>query len=139
MTIVLGYDESPGSGRALDIAIELALRFAEPLVIVYGVAPPGGRGEEFGEHQRALAEIGREVVTKAAAKAAEAGVAASGELVHDRPARAVMEVADQHDARMIIVGSYGEGPVRGAILGSTPYRLLGLSDRPVLVVPQPEE
>ena len=35
---------------------------------------------------------------------------------------------------MIIVGSYGETSLRGAILGSTPFRLLNSSDRPVLVV-----
>jgi nucleotide-binding universal stress UspA family protein len=36
---------------------------------------------------------------------------------------------------MIVVGSYGERPLKGAILGSTPYKLLYLADRPVLVVP----
>jgi len=35
---------------------------------------------------------------------------------------------------MIVVGSYGEKPLRGAILGSTPHRLLHLTERPVLVV-----
>jgi nucleotide-binding universal stress UspA family protein len=33
------------------------------------------------------------------------------------------------------VGSYGERPLRGAILGSTPHKLLHLAERPVLVVP----
>jgi nucleotide-binding universal stress UspA family protein len=35
---------------------------------------------------------------------------------------------------MIVVGSYGDRPLRGAIPGSTPHRLLHLSERPVLVV-----
>ena len=34
-----------------------------------------------------------------------------------------------------IVRTYGESPIKGAILGSTPHKLLHLSDRPVLVVP----
>ena len=42
MTVVLGYDESPGAQAALRTAIEVARRWAEPLVLVYGVAPPGG-------------------------------------------------------------------------------------------------
>jgi nucleotide-binding universal stress UspA family protein len=33
------------------------------------------------------------------------------------------------------VGDKGLRPIRGAILGSTPHKLLHLSDRPVLVVP----
>jgi nucleotide-binding universal stress UspA family protein len=49
--------------------------------------------------------------------------------------RALVELADRHDARMIVVGSYGERPIKGAILGSTPHKLLHLAGRPVLVVP----
>jgi nucleotide-binding universal stress UspA family protein len=37
---------------------------------------------------------------------------------------------------MIVVGSYGEAPPKGAIIGSTPYKLVHLSQRPVLVVPE---
>ena len=40
-----------------------------------------------------------------------------------------------NDARAIIVGSYGESPLKSAILGSTPHRLLHDAHRPVLVVP----
>jgi nucleotide-binding universal stress UspA family protein len=125
--------------RALDIAIDLAARYAEPLILVYGVSPPGGRGEEFAEHERALAEIGRDVGLRAAHKAQAAGVEVHVELVHAKPAQALLDVADARNARMIVVGSYGEGPVRGAMLGSTPYRLVWLSQRPVLVVPQPHD
>jgi nucleotide-binding universal stress UspA family protein len=49
-------------------------------------------------------------------------------------ARGAARLADALDARMIVVGSYGEKPLRGAIIGSTPHRLLHLSERPVLVV-----
>ena len=134
MTFVLGYDETPGAERALEVAIELAARFAEPLILVYGVTPPGGQGEEFRAHQEALVEIGRRATARAMERTAAAGVDAQVALMHDKPARALIEVADQHDARMIIVGSYGETSLRGAILGSTPFRLLNSSDRPVLVV-----
>jgi nucleotide-binding universal stress UspA family protein len=46
-----------------------------------------------------------------------------------------VDLAERHDARMIVVGSYGERPIRGAILGSTPDKLLHLAGRPVLAVP----
>jgi nucleotide-binding universal stress UspA family protein len=48
---------------------------------------------------------------------------------------ALAETADERDARMIVVGSYGDPPLKGVILGSTPTKLLHLADRPVLVVP----
>ena len=41
MTVVLGYDESPGADGALRVALDVAARFDEPIVVVYGVAPPG--------------------------------------------------------------------------------------------------
>ena len=54
MTVVLGYDESPGAEEALRVAIDVAKRFGEPLRLVYGAAPPGGLGEEFKAHRAAL-------------------------------------------------------------------------------------
>ena len=135
MTFVVGYDESPGANNALEVAIELAARFGEPIVLVYGVSPPGGLGEEFRAHQSALVEMGRLATSHALAKAAAAGVEATVELVHEKPARALVDVANARDARMIIVGSHGEGALRGVLLGSTAYRLVHQSSRPVLVVP----
>ncbi|MGA9749841.1 MAG: universal stress protein [Nocardioides sp.] len=135
MTVVLGYDESPGAAAALRTAIEVARRWDEPLVLVYGVSPPGGVGEEFRSHQDALTDIGRRATDHALADATEAGVEASVELVQAKPAMALLQVADAHDATVIVVGTSGESPLRGAMLGSTPHKLLHLSARPILCVP----
>ena len=136
MSIVLGYDESPGARRALGLAIDLAGRLAEPLVLVYGAAPPGVVGEEAGTHTQALAELGQAALAHAVADAEAAGVQTVLELVDEKPVTALLEAADKHDARVIVVGTYGETPLRGAILGSVPHKLLHLSDRPVLCVPR---
>ncbi|MGY1694217.1 universal stress protein [Geodermatophilus sp. SYSU D00814] len=135
MSIVLGYDESPGSQPALATAISLAARFEEPLVLVYGVEPPGGMGEEFQAHQRALTEIGRTAVAHAVEEARAAGVATVVEVLSQKPAQALVEAAHRHDGRFIVVGTRGESPLRGAFLGSVSHKLLHLSDRPVLCVP----
>ncbi|MBA2389672.1 MAG: universal stress protein [Geodermatophilaceae bacterium] len=135
MSIVLGYDESPGARQALRTAIALAKRFDETLVLVHGVAPPGGVGEEFRSHQDALTEIGRAAVEHAVEEAEKAGVQTVVEMIGDRPAQALIAAADKHDAQVIVVGTYGESPLRGAMLGSTPHKLLHLSSRPVLCVP----
>ena len=135
MAIVLGYDDSPGAGTALATAIRFAQRLDEPLVLVYGAGVPGGRGEEFRAHLEALHEMGRTALSHAVELAAAAGVATEVELVDERAAEALLEAAARHDATMIIVGTTGESPLKGAVLGSTPHRLLHLSDRPVLCVP----
>jgi nucleotide-binding universal stress UspA family protein len=134
-TIVLGYDASPGAARALDTALDLAQQFGDRLVIAFGAAPPGPPTEEETEHHHALEELGGRVTAGALSRAREAGVDAEVELVPKRPSAALTELAEREHARMIVVGTYGESPIKGAILGSTPHKLLHLSDRPVLVVP----
>lgn len=135
MSVVVGYDESPGSEIALETAIKVATKWGEPLILVYGAAPPGGLGEEAGAHRDALREMGRTALDHAVERAHAAGVATQVELVDAKPAQALMQVADEHDATVIVVGTSGESPLKGAMLGSTPHKLLHLSTRPVLCVP----
>ncbi len=135
MAVVLGYDESPGADAALVAAIQVAARYGEELVLVYGAAPPGGVGEEFRSHQEALLELGRTATGHAVERAEAAGVRARVELVDAKPAEALVQVGDAEDATMIVVGTSGESPFKGAILGSTSHKLLHLANRPVLCVP----
>jgi nucleotide-binding universal stress UspA family protein len=135
MAVVLGYDESPGAEAALDAAIQVAQRYGEELVLVYGAAPPGGMGEEFKSHLDALLDMGRTATAHALEKVEAAGVSASVRLVDAKPAEALVQVGNEVDATVIVVGTAGESPLRGAIIGSTPHKLLHLANRPVLCVP----
>ncbi len=89
MSVVLGYDESPGAARALDAAIEVASAFGEPLVLVYGAGAPGGVGEEYKSHAEALQEIGRTALGHAVEAADEAGVPTTVEIIDAKPAQAM--------------------------------------------------
>lgn len=135
MTVILGYDDSPGAEAALHVAIDVATKFGEPLLLVHGVAPPGGMGEEFTAHREALAEKVRELSAPAVEAAQAAGVEVEVELVSAKPAQALVQAAEQRKATVIVVGIAGESPIRGAMLGSTPHKLLQMSTRPVLCVP----
>lgn len=137
MTVVLGYDESPGADAALEAAIEVATKYGEDLVLVYGAAPPGGLGEEHRSHREALLELGRTATARALERAEAAGVPTRVELVDAKPAEALVQVGDREDATVIVVGTAGESPLRGLVLGSTPHKLLHLANRPVLCVPVP--
>ncbi|MER6775866.1 MULTISPECIES: universal stress protein [unclassified Streptomyces] len=135
MSVVLGYDESPGAERALHVALEVATAFGEPLVLVYGAAAPGAAGEEYRAHREAVRQAGRSALARAVEAADEAGVPSTVEVVDEKPAQALLDAAQRHQARVIIVGSWGDSPIRGALLGSTPHKLLHLSPVPVLCVP----
>ncbi|TXS48626.1 universal stress protein [Streptomyces sp. uw30] len=135
MTVVLGYDESPGAVRALHVAVEVSAAFDEPLVLVYGAAAPGALGEEYAAHRDAVQEVGRTTLSHAVQVADEAGVRTTVEVIDRKPAEALIDAATRHAARVIVVGSWGESPLRGALLGSTPHKLLHLARTPVLCVP----
>ncbi|KJK49182.1 universal stress protein [Streptomyces sp. NRRL F-4428] len=135
MSVVLGYDESPGAERALQVALEVATAFGDPLVLVYGAAAPGSTGEEYRAHREAVRQAGRSALAHAVEEADAAGVPSTVEVVDEKPAQALLDAARRHAARVIIVGSWGDSPMRGALLGSTPHKLLHLSPVPVLCVP----
>lgn len=132
--IIVGCDGSDCSHAALDVAIQTALELGDRLVLVFAYEPPGRLGDEFDAYQKALKVRGQKFVTEAEAKAAEANVESVGKLVGQRPPEALSGAGKEHSARMIVVGSYGEGPLTSAILGSVPHKLLQISDIPVLCV-----
>jgi nucleotide-binding universal stress UspA family protein len=137
-TIVVGCDASECATAALEVAVDLARQLGDRVVIAYAYGPPvPSAGEEVQVHKQALEELGERVTDPALERAQSAGVEAQVELVAERPVPALLDVAREHGARLIVVGTYGESPLRGAILGSVPHKLLQASEIPVLVVPVP--
>ena len=134
-TIVVGYDASPGSRAALDRALEIAAAFGDRLIIGFGVTPPGTPTEESRAHRQAIRDRAETLTAEALERAVGAGVDVETALVEEKASTALIGLADENDARMIVVGSWEERPLKGAILGSTPNKLLYLAERPVLVVP----
>jgi nucleotide-binding universal stress UspA family protein len=133
----IGVGPVVGGGILGYLFVKAILEHRKADLIGFGAAPPGSMGEEYKEHSRALEEIGKRATDDALARARAEGVDAEVAPVPDRPPAALVGLASKHDARFIVVGTYGESPLRGAILGSTPHKLLHLSDTPVVVVPAP--
>jgi nucleotide-binding universal stress UspA family protein len=133
--IVVGYDGSDCGKAALDEGLRLAKELGDSVVVVFGYAPPGLWGGEIVEHEEAIEELGQKVMVEAKQRVEASGVKAEFAMLAKKPSQAIVATADAHDAHMIVVGSYGDPPLKGMILGSTPNKLLHISDRPVLVVP----
>lgn len=132
--LVVGYDGSDCAVAALSTAAEVAKALGDKVVVGFGYGP-GGPGEEYGATSDAVRKVGEKVTAEAVEKAKADGVEVEVELVDERPTQALLALAEKHDARAIVVGSYGESPIKGALLGSVPHKLLHLSERPILVVP----
>jgi nucleotide-binding universal stress UspA family protein len=131
--LVVGYDGTDGARAALREAARLAPLLDAPVVVAFafGTSPLGG---EVSDLSAALHERGESLLEEGMRAVRAAGAEARGELIDTKPAEGLVALADREDAQMIVVGSYGERPLRGALLGSTPHRLVHLSERPVLVV-----
>jgi len=133
--IVVGYDGSDCGKAALDEALRLAKGLGDRVVVVFGYAPPGLWGGEIVEHEEAIEEFGEKVMGEARQRAEPSGVETELAMVPRKASQALVEVAQSRGARMIVVGSYGDPPLKGMILGSTPNKLLYMAECPVLVVP----
>ena len=132
--IIVGYDSSECSRAALDTAADAAAALGDDLVVVfaYEVSRLGG---EVSDYAVALQERADEVMAHARHQADAKGVAIEEIVTEEPPAVALLRIGDERDARMLVVGTRGESPLKGALVGAIPHKLLQLADRPVVVVP----
>jgi nucleotide-binding universal stress UspA family protein len=134
--IVVGYDASDGSRAALDRAIEIAQDTGDSVLVVFGAAAPGVIGGEMASAEEAVQERGAQVLKYATDQASAKGFEVKTEMTDQHPVDALVGEAEGGDVRMIVVGNQGgPSPLKGAILGVVPFKLVHLSPVPVLVVP----
>ncbi len=110
--IVVGYDGSEGGKAALLAAFELGRAYGEKVTIAFAFAlsPVGG---ELHDYHAALRELADARVAEALdlASSGEAP-AVEGVVVEQDPAHALVELAEERDARLIVVGTRGRKPGR---------------------------
>ena len=132
MKIVVGYDGSEASKRALERAARFYRGDPVTVVSVHEVHVSAGRGParvdetEKAERDRELAE--------AAAILRAHGAEARQVHGHGDPARAIAEEAEATGADLIVVGTHGRGAFGRAMLGSVSTKLVHQAPCDVLVV-----
>ena len=135
MTLAVGFDGGESAQRALDAAIGFARDLEESILVVCGVAPAGGMGEEYHVTEAAVLEELSPLVLAAVAKVQALGLAAEAVLVDSDPVGALETVMVERQPRMLIVGYGQSGRIRAALFGAVAHRIVESSDVPVLVVP----
>jgi nucleotide-binding universal stress UspA family protein len=145
--ILLAFDDSREASAASQAAIEIATGTGSELHILY-VLPavvhlpsvhrlPTGKSEVSLEQGRRGA---RSLVNKEAKRIeAEGGEVAGVHLAVGRPEEEIVELGENLDAGMIVMGSRGMGGMRRALMGSVSEFVVHYADRPVLVVRREEE
>ena len=135
-TIVVGLDGSDGAKHVIPFAVELARRDDAKIVIAHieeDVVGKGG-GPIHATENEIQAEIDRQA-EELSSQGIETRVEKSTVFLGG-PAPVIVKIADQADADLVVVGTRGQSPVVGVILGSVTQRLLHLAHQPVLVVPE---
>ena len=141
-TILICYDGSNDGERAVDAAAALlgprpavVLNVAPAMTFAEGVAAtsslvPGGAFEDLNKAQALrLAEAG-------AARARRAGLDAEARATIAPTAwQGIVEVADELDAAIIVIGSRGLSGLRELAGGSVSHDVTTHARRPVLIVP----
>lgn len=136
--LVVGYDGTEGARAALDEAMRLAEDMGgADIHLVFSFEAPR-IGGELRDLDDVIAERGQTMLDHGVHHAQAAGVTVQTHFRKDDSAEGLIAAADELDARYIIVGSYGERPLKSALVGATPTRLLHLSERPVIVVRTPD-
>lgn len=121
--VLVGYDGSEAARLALEWAIaEAKARHATLRVLVAWTLPPlelSAADQSFGDPSVLETEqdYGAELLQQALQLAEEAQVAASGVVVGDSPAHALVDASREAD--FLVVGSRGHGTFTALLLGST--------------------
>jgi nucleotide-binding universal stress UspA family protein len=140
--IVVGTDGSETAGEAVRQAVDLAKLVGARLSIVSAYAPVPKRrleGEQEGAPPDVQYEIGpREdvnlVLDAAAAGAKKEGLEVQTHPVEGDPAEAILNVAEESGADLIVVGNKGMTGARRFLLGSVPNNISHHAPCNVLIV-----
>jgi nucleotide-binding universal stress UspA family protein len=144
--VLFCYDGSDGSKTALAAAVEVikptdavvlvvwtpaAVQLARAGAFVVAVPNEGEIDEEEAATALRIAEEG-------AASARGRGYNASARIARasESVAKTIDEIAEEIDARLVVCGQRGRGPIGSALLGSVSHALAAHTKRPVLIAPQ---
>jgi nucleotide-binding universal stress UspA family protein len=147
--VLLAYDGSDTAARAIEHAgaalgggPAVALTAFEPTASVTGYDPLAGVSEGMSHAtglEREMDEIGAQVAGRTAEQGAEVarrhGFDATARTAEGKVWRAIVDTADEIDAKVIVVGTRGHGGLQSLMIGSVANGVVHHSNRPVLVIP----
>ncbi|EZQ06750.1 universal stress protein UspA [Candidatus Acidianus copahuensis] len=135
--ILVAYDGSENSKRALDLGIDLAKKYSAKLYVIeavdvtvfenVGILPPLSAVED-------MEKKAKKDIDQAIQLASNNGVQAKGEVLEGEPSESILGYSKEVNASIIVIGSRGLSRFRKALLGSVSTRVLNESRVPVMIV-----
>jgi nucleotide-binding universal stress UspA family protein len=142
--IVVAIDGSRHSAAAAVNAINIAASTGASLTIVTVVPSDADNLENIsyaGEHRDLIADqqmhMAEQNVRQVKELASERGVVATGLIYSGSPYEAILQIASERSANLIVLGSHGKTALEKVIIGSVAERVVMLSPCSTLVTPCP--
>jgi len=138
-SILVAWDGSESSRRALALAEDLAGQYDARLLLITVLAPtpvPSGvlvpvspfpTQEDVERTQEELRQLAKEILAR--------GRSVETEVKVGQPAEKITELADHYEVSIIVAGRSGKGALARLVLGSVTTALLHTTTRPIAVVP----
>ena len=140
--ILVAFDGSKDSQKAIHLACSLALKFGSELTVVHVFSSPsigysataGMPIPDYKMLEDAKKAASKEILSKGLQLAAHEGAAATGELI-EAPSvvEALVEFAAKKEADLIVTGTRGMTGFKKLILGSVSSGLVNHAHCPVLI------
>jgi nucleotide-binding universal stress UspA family protein len=136
-SIVVGTDGSPGAEKAVRWTIDLA-RGRDVSVCVVAAFPRAGVAEPLAGTARMqpvhLVDAAENVVARVARDFTDAGIKVDTDTREGDPASVIIDVAEERDADLIVVGSRGHTGLHRFLLGSVASKVAQHAPHSVTIV-----
>ncbi len=140
--ILVAFDGSKDSVKAVQLAASLSSKFNADLTVIHVFASPtigfsaasGMPVPDYSEMEEASKEAGRKILDRGLQIATDAGAKPKGELMESPSVvEAVVTFASDNNVELIVVGTRGMTGFKKLILGSVSSGLVAHAHCPVLV------
>lgn len=135
--ILFANEGSPAGDRALLYVEHLALIDGAEVIVLHAFQVPANysTSDSYEELHQAFQKAAWSVVDDIVGELERSEVKVRGMVREASAARAILEVADEEGASLIVLGTRGPSSAQELLLGSVSTEVLRLSRCPVLAVP----
>jgi nucleotide-binding universal stress UspA family protein len=115
--VLVATDGSSRANRAVDWAVDLSERYEAELHLIRVVVPKVGTGVGAAEREQAARD---EVALRQQAESLAPGRGRAHVVIHEKPAHAICQTADEQKIDAIILGNAGMSGRKEFLLGNVP-------------------
>ncbi|MFQ6078278.1 MAG: universal stress protein [Thermodesulfobacteriota bacterium] len=137
--ILVPIDGSDDASKAIEIACDIALKYAARIYLLHVVSLPAifldGAFPAMEGMLRLLEEDGKKIIEEAERETKKCGLKdVQSAIVQGDPANRIIEFAKTEGVDMIAIGSRGLTGMKGILLGSVSHKIFHLADHIYIMV-----